>query len=70
MTRLAARPDGRMGAHPETNHTGDAAYQERTFVAPSKAGVTLPSEQFMGAETLTRDEWERRHAATYGGAAA
>jgi hypothetical protein len=64
---MPIRHDGRVGARPETNHADDAAYQERTFVAPSRAGaVVLPSEAFLTrGETVTRGEWERRHAATY-----
>lgn len=63
MTKTA-RPDGRMGAHPDTDDgTGSAA---RTLVVPSRAGMTLPSEAFVGNEAITHGEWLRRHAATYG----
>lgn len=68
--RSAHRHEGRVGAAAAVVEASDAAYGEHTFVVPSKARCSLPSEAFMGAETLTRGEWLRRHATTYGGAAA
>lgn len=67
----ARRHEGRVGARHDVVDTTDQAYAEHTFVAPSKAGpAVLPSERFMGNETLTYIEWQRRHDVTYGGAAA
>lgn len=62
----AHRHEGRVGAHATIVEASDSAYGDHTFVAPSRAGITLPSERFCPAGCITRDEWERRHARTYG----
>jgi hypothetical protein len=63
----AHRHEGRVGARPDVVDTTDTAYGERTFVAASKAGpMVLPSELFTGGACITKAEWERRHAGTYG----
>lgn len=61
----AHRHEGRVGARGDVVEASDAAYSERTFVAPSKAGITLPSEAFAGRGCITKAEWERRHNLTY-----
>lgn len=61
----AHRHEGRVGAHADIVLASDTAYGVHTFTTPSRAGVTLPSERFCPAETVTRGEWERRHTAAY-----
>lgn len=61
----AHRHEGRVGVHPDIVGASDSAYGDHTFVVPSRDGIALPSERFCPGETITRDEWERRHAGTY-----
>ena len=66
MTSARQLTEGRLGVHHDVAEANDAAYASHTFIAPSRAGMTLPSERFIAAGCITRAEWERRHTAAYG----
>jgi len=63
--RYRRRTD-RAGVSRDVADTTDPDYAAHTFVVPSRLGMTTPSDAFCGSGCITKDEWERRHAATYG----
>lgn len=61
----APRHTDRRGVSHDVADANDAAYASHTFIAPSRVGMTLPSERFCPSGCITRAEWERRHTAAY-----
>ena len=66
MSELTRRRTDRAGVSRDVADATDSAYAAHTFVVPSRLGMTLPSDAFVSRGCITKDEWERRHAATYG----
>lgn len=66
MALRTRRRTDRAGVSRDVADTSDSAYTAHTFVVPSRLGMTTPSDAFCERGCITKDEWERRHAATYG----
>ncbi len=66
MAPTTRRRTDRAGVSRDVADATDSAYAALTFVVPSRLGMTMPSDAFCERGCITKDEWERRHAATYG----